>query len=347
MLETTGWGTGRREWMDVLRGLAVIMVVATHTIRLIEYSGDAIPVLPTIIEILTPLRMPMLFVLSGMLVPRSLAKGTWAYLRGKLTKILYPYVLWTVILALLTAFAASVFVFPDLFTALFVKSPTPLWFLGFLVLYFFIALLCRWVHPLVIAVVAVGLSMLPIEGEWEKFWYHAVSFFFGVALGPFISSFEKFLQNRLLCFVLFVGASAAMTIQTIYGQGPQGVIWKTVLAFAFFVGAAGLIMPIARSRILRPIRYIGERTIKVYILHWPFLEYSLRITAGDPDLSLRWLIPFTFLSGLVPPVIITLLADRFRAVEWFFEWNPPKRVKKGEPEPAVEPVENPRGRTPA
>lgn len=330
MLETSGWGTGRRAWMDILRGLAVIMVVATHTVRLTEYAEGSIPVIPTIVDILTPLRMPMLFVLSGMLVPRSLAKGTWAYLRGKLTKIAYPYVLWTVILASLGALTASIIVFPDLFTLLFIRPETPLWFLGYLVLYYLMALLCRWVHPLVIAVAAVPLSMLPIEGEWERFWYHAISFFFGVALGPFISGFESFLRNRLLCAVLFVGAGAAMTIQVLYGQGPQGVIGKTVLAFAFFVGTAGLIMPIDRARVLAPIRYIGERTIKVYILHWPFIEYSLRWTTNNTDLPVPWLLPITFLSGLIPPVLITLLADRYRGVAWFFEFNPPKRKKPRE-----------------
>ncbi|MDH6179908.1 fucose 4-O-acetylase-like acetyltransferase [Microbacteriaceae bacterium SG_E_30_P1] len=337
MLQTTEWGPGRRDWMDVLRGLAVIMVVVTHTVRLIQYYDDPVPVLPTIINILTPLRMPMLFLLSGMLVPRSLLKGTWGYLKGKLSKVLYPYVLWTVILALLSALAAGAFVFPDLFHLLFIESATPLWFLGYLVLYYAIALLCRWVHPLIIAVAAVGLSMLPIEGEWERFWYQAVAFFIGVALGPFISGFERFLDNRILCAVLFTAATVAVTIQNLYGQAPQGVIWKVVITVTFFVGAAGLVRPIASARFLSPIRYVGERTIKVYILHWPFIEYPLRWMTSNGDVPLRWLIPITFLCGLVPPVIITVLADRYRAVEWFFEWNPPaRRPRKAS---AKEPIE--------
>jgi len=321
-MQTTDWGPSRREWMDVLRGLAVIMVVVTHTVRLIQYYDEPVPVLPTIVNILTPLRMPLLFLLSGMLVPRSLVKGTWGYLRGKLSKVLYPYVLWTIILALLTAFSAAAFVFPDLLHLLFVESATPLWFLGYLLLYYLIALLCRWVHPLIIAVAAVGLSMLPIDGEWERFWYQAVAFFIGVALGPFIAGFEKFVGDRVLCAVLFVGALAAMTIQTLFGEAPQGAIWKVAVTLAFFVGAAGLVMPIAGSRALRPIRYIGERTIKVYILHWPFIVYPLIWLTTNTDLALGWLIPITFLAGIVPPIIITVLADRSRAVEWFFEWNP-------------------------
>ncbi|NYF09634.1 putative membrane protein YcfT [Leifsonia sp. AK011] len=323
---TTDWGPSRREWMDVLRGLAVIMVVVTHTVRLVQYYDEPVPVLPMIVNILTPLRMPLLFLLSGMLVPRSLAKGTWGYLKGKLSKVLYPYVLWTIILAFLTAFSVSVFVFPDLLHLLFVESATPLWFLGYLLLYYLIALLCRWVHPLIIAVAAVGLSMLPIDGEWARFWYQAVAFFIGVALGPFITGFEKFLTNRALCAVLFVGALAAMTIQTLVGESAQGVIWKVAVTLAFFVGAAGLVMPIAGSRAFRPIRYIGERTIKVYILHWPFIVYPLIWLTTNTDLALRWLIPITFLVGIVPPIIITVLADRYRAVEWFFEWNPRPRL---------------------
>ena len=327
-MQTTDWGPSRREWMDVLRGLAVIMVVLTHTIRLIEYYDESVPVIPTIINILTPLRMPLLFLLSGMLVPRSLVKGTWGYLRGKLSKVVYPYVLWTIILAFFAALSAVPFVFPDLLQLLFGESATPLWFLGYLVLYYLIALLCRWVHPLIIAVAAVGLSLLPIEGEWDRFWYQGVAFFIGVALGPFISGFEQFVKNRLLCAVLFVGALTAMTVQTLFGEGPQSPIWKVAVTVTFFVGAAGLIMPVAGSRVLRPIRYIGERTIKVYILHWPFIVYPLMWVTTNADLPLRWLIPVTFLVGIVPPLIITVLADRSRAVEWLFQWNPPARERR-------------------
>lgn len=319
----------RRGWMDVLRGVAVSLVVLAHAGLLTEfYSGFTFPGLQSAVSVINPLRMPLLFLLSGLLVPRSLAKGTWNYLRGKLTKVLYPYVLWTIVLIVIGMVTAAQIAPPNLLFAL-LQPETTLWFLGYLFCYYLIALLCRWVHPLVIATAALALGAILVDGQWERFWDRAVPFFIGVAIGRSIDGFETFLRQRVLCWVLLLAASAAMVSHVLWGWGVSDTIWMSVITVAFVVGVTGAIMPIAEASPLKPLRYLGKNTIKLYILHWTFIELTLRWLSQATTLGPRPLLGIAVFVAFVPPILVMLLADRFRVVDWLFEWNPRREERRG------------------
>lgn len=89
----------RQTWIDVVRGLAVILVVLVHAMQRAElFTGHEFTRLETLTIIVTPLRLPAMFLLSGLFVTRSLAKGPAAYVTGKLRRIAWPYLLWSVLL---------------------------------------------------------------------------------------------------------------------------------------------------------------------------------------------------------------------------------------------------------
>jgi len=82
-------------WMDSLRGAAIIAVVVMHAeLEATTATGVTLPAVHLVDALLGPVRMPLLVLLSGMLLPVSLAKGPWSHVRRKLAGIGWPYVVW-------------------------------------------------------------------------------------------------------------------------------------------------------------------------------------------------------------------------------------------------------------
>jgi fucose 4-O-acetylase-like acetyltransferase len=87
----------RLEWVDYLRGIAIVLVVYRHALLGIERSHVVVPyVLNDANMIFYSFRMPLFFLLSGIFISRSLAKRSFSQLAGiKFEKLLYPYLVWT------------------------------------------------------------------------------------------------------------------------------------------------------------------------------------------------------------------------------------------------------------
>lgn len=85
----------RMDWMDTLRGGAVVAVVVLHAqLTTSAVTGAELEPLRSLNELLAVVRMPLLMMLSGVLVSRSLAKGLGRHLDGKVRAILWPYAVW-------------------------------------------------------------------------------------------------------------------------------------------------------------------------------------------------------------------------------------------------------------
>ena len=70
----------RMTWMDLVRGGAIVLVVFWHAASVPDQLLDGAEpgyYVRKLNAALGPFRIPTLLVLSGLLVERSLAKGTW------------------------------------------------------------------------------------------------------------------------------------------------------------------------------------------------------------------------------------------------------------------------------
>lgn len=99
---THGSTSPREHWMDALRGVAVLLVVFTHTYTMPQGLDATFSCVAfaNIVQVFQSWRMPMLAFLAGVLLPRSVAKPTATYYRGKAERILWPFLVWMVLLAL-------------------------------------------------------------------------------------------------------------------------------------------------------------------------------------------------------------------------------------------------------
>ena len=128
----------RHDWMDGLRGLAIVAVVVLHA----ELVAGPVPAVAALDAALAPYRMPLLVCLSGMLLQRSLAKGWRRHLRGKAEAVLWPYVVWAGLdtaHVLLDAAVLGERVPWEWVPALAYAPHTYLWFLGHLFAYHLLA----------------------------------------------------------------------------------------------------------------------------------------------------------------------------------------------------------------
>lgn len=151
----------RELWIDELRRIAVLLVLVFHIIAVVkDATATTMPIATIVMDAIEPLRMPLLFVLSGMLVPRGLKKGSRRFLTGKLARILYPYVLWS----LITTFAIYVLSqtigfepVPHVSDLLFAPVGH-MWFLAVLFICYLTAWITRRVDPVVALLAAVVLG---------------------------------------------------------------------------------------------------------------------------------------------------------------------------------------------
>lgn len=316
--------------MDVLRGIAVLLVVLFHAIAIAaQESNHEFVRLEQVVNTISPLRMPMMFFLSGLLVPRSLAKGARTYISGKVRRVLYPYLLWSILMLLAFEVAASTIEWSSNASLLdIITDPFEhLWFLAYLFLYYMLALASRWVPATALAFAALIISSFPIEGwdDWTVFWARAVPFFIGMAIAQSTPSTLSLIKNRWVCATIFLTFLGTM-YATVLGltKIPQ-TAWSFPLVILAILSLAGLIAPIASTPLMRPLRFAGISSIQIYILHWPFLIFTLR-ALGREGYSSPWgMLAIGLTVGIVPAVVVALLSARFRAIEWLFVWNPPPR----------------------
>ncbi|MCH8562148.1 acyltransferase [Nesterenkonia sp. YGD6] len=82
--------------MDLLRGVAVLLVVVLHGSDIPRANGLGVDQWIQLNLYLEPFRMPLLMFLSGTLLPRSLTKSSATYLWGKFAGLIWPLMIWLV-----------------------------------------------------------------------------------------------------------------------------------------------------------------------------------------------------------------------------------------------------------
>ncbi len=312
MMAATESSGARAGWMDMLRGLAVLLVAVFH----IQYPlMERVPGTPDVLlrvgESMQPFRMPLLFFLSGLLLPRSLAKPPRTYVTGKLRGLVWPFVLWTVIVAitfealwrdedrwwLLTDATAMLTGFQHL------------WFLSVLIVCYALAPLTRlvpaWVLPLPMAFAS---SFLTSDAPWveygEKVLWYGAFFFAGAAVAEVVTRWQRLsplVPAGMLALALAWGYLAA-----------QDQELRTTLGFASFimslVGVLGITWLAPRVPRIRFLEWAGRGSIVVYLVNLTTITLAFE-SIDALGIEQPWLITLILIvAGLVIPVAMVPLS---------------------------------------
>lgn len=309
-----GHPAARLGWVDVARGIGILLVVYGHGLRAIYPA--AMPAEALVQDrLIYAFHMPLFFVLSGLFLWRSLAHDRAGFLGGRLKTIVWPYLLWSVVSGLIELVAARWVNTPLRLADVLLIPVQPIeqyWFLYTLFLCQLIAL-------------ALFPSRLVFAGAALAGWLVA----------PFI---DAGMVTRALASLPFVAAGVwgAEPLGRLAGGPLRGAALVLLAAAAVFallapVIVAGLpnrwvalaaalvgsLMVIALAMVAAGIgrggglALLGEASLAIYVLHTIF-SAGARIglkcvglpVAGLPMLAL------TTLAGIVFPYLVWLWAER-------------------------------------
>lgn len=309
---------GRAGWMDVVRGMAIIAVIVTHASGLVGIGP-----LRTLSDALHPFRQPLLMLLSGMLLERSLAKPQGAYYIGKLRHIVWPFLIWHAV-NITVKFGYHGLMVPANW------GPTGhMWYLLFIGIYYFVApAVLRLPAWLVVPALFVASATLTPPGDWGGLIYFSVFFFAGVL----VSRHWGIVRPAFLTQPALVTASvaAAVWLATAAAQHPGQVHSNPLLApivVLSFFAFAKLADVVVGTRPGRALAWVGRESLVFYILH---LYLQWMIAAIVPSRASEWFrFAVLLLGAFGGSALVAWARPRSRLVAALFEFPRLARRHRG------------------
>lgn len=323
--------TTRQIWMDILRGLAIFLVIGDHIIDHLISSGFFIhPFIFNINIALEPFRIPTLIVLSGMLLPLSLRKSPLDFFRGKLQYIAYPLVVWY-LLNVFMRFSgivaentdrASVHLFLQMFST---ETGFYLWYLRDLFLFYILFFILRKMPLALLVVASLSISAVPgLSFDAQRFLFLFGFFLIGYSLSttrlPYAHA-PIWLPMIIATLLVIATISAAF----LWGNVQYNVIYAPGVMSAIFIAARVSIYMVSRFQ-LNFLRVIGKNSLIFYVMHWPivWVTYHILRTAGQDNIFLLFVVPY-ILSVTLGFIVLYLEKFQFR-IQYLFRF--PDKIQR-------------------
>jgi uncharacterized membrane protein YcfT len=358
----------RSAWADAAKGLCILLVVSWHVIwkhyLLIDWRLPVpIPEVWSVFgRMLLPMRMPLFFVISGMFAATAVNRPWKAVARSRVAKFGYLYVVW---LGIHTAILAPIPIAfdteiardaGDLLEQLTI-SPTTLWYLFGLAVYFVVAKLLRKVPMTPVLMLALALSTasaanwIDSPGNRAALYQNLFFFLCGLYLRPHVENLaHKTNWWRVaaagLCYAVMLGVLVAFKANATPGVWPLASIAATIFGILVMSKVA------LWKRTGQWLAVLGRQTLPIYVIHMPMLALAHwlllePLAAGSQTLR--------FAAAALEPVVLTaalvafcLTAHRLllaAGADWLFdlparERRKPQsmRVAPAEPETELIPI---------
>lgn len=339
--------TKRMEWVDYARGIAIILVVYRHTMVGLKRSAQDVPTfLYNIQEFLVNVRMPVFFVLSGIFLSRSLLNKSGSDLiKKKATSLLYPYVLWTVILItmqiFLSTYTNSKRTAADYLYI--ITQPRELDHMWYLLALFntslVLILLSSWAikYPLLHLLLAVLLHFVSIfVNEYSllsDLLYYYVFLAIGVQVSNTILEYDK-KDNRTItkwffaALPFFIGGQLFWWYNIEPGYEPKYHIYLLpfliiilVACFIFYCGCRLLY----NAGIAKWLNLVGKSSLHIYILHILVISsFRIIFLKVFGITNVYFLICGSLLFGIGLPILAYLLTRKWPPIQYLFTLEKPK-----------------------
>ncbi|WDF32747.1 acyltransferase family protein [Arthrobacter agilis] len=284
-------------WLDSLRGVAILLVVVLHAGEAVRVAVGPTPAVDGVNLFLEPFRMPVLMFLSGILLPKSVAKPGREYFAGKASMVAWPYLLWSVIIL-----AASGDLTPASVVQILYLSPTYLWYLWFILVFYVIAYPLQRVPPLAVSAVGLAISfVLPDASRPETMAFLAAFFFFGAWCAANPQRMARVL-TRPWVVVLGAGAAAAVGALNLVGQE---VLYRAEYVWGVAGGLAVLCWAfprLAENRVTAALEFVGRYSIVFYVAHLGPIMIGLALADAIGVTEAWYLLPVLLLVGVGIPL---------------------------------------------
>jgi fucose 4-O-acetylase-like acetyltransferase len=336
---------GRFAAIDIARALAVVGVVANHSVDgLIAadlMSDDGI--IAEVNRALYIFRMPALAFLLGLFIPRGIEKrGTARYLKNRVIQVMWVWILWTLIQGGTQVLVSPVTNAPmSLVDVVSIWNPiAQFWFLPFLIVSTAIVTLLRPWSTSAGAVWKVAIVLVPSVLLWAATpnvaGVRGLGLLAFVALGAVVGTrtLGKTLQRQPIMWA--VSGCAGATILVV--AGGLGALPATLPAYPAvtvqlisLIGAAGgTVALLGVSSLLSRIRgisaalaSIGTQTMAIYLMH-VLIVAGARVAFARLGLPGSAIVCVAVMLGVAVPYLAGRYAERLH-IGWLF--RPPHRLE--------------------
>lgn len=346
-------------WLNVAKAVCILLVVMMHL-------GEQLALMPwahqgmlrdgwhDINGFIRPLRMPLFFLVSGLLASDSILRPRRDTQHKRLTRPLYLYVLWGTLGQAICPIDPTLPWFTLSADNRFLHVPllvTMSWYLVTLAMYYLLTRITLDLPVVLTLAICAVLSILgtvfepDMAGHQPKMLRCAIFFVAGVRMKDTILAFADRASLRRALVLGFAYVVAALV----------GVWADTFLLPVDIVAvAAGIVLSVLAARrlsgLVSPASWLAKRTLPIYLLHvfmMPLLAYFLAALAA-PVLDSFWagaIYPVIAVPVVVAPSLaLHALIRRTPAGAWLFDlplqhrtWSRPIPARAGDSQVALPP----------
>lgn len=307
----------RVEWVDVAKGLAIILVAIYHASLLLAQSGLGAPVWDDINAIFLTVRMPLFFLASGIFAAAVVQRSWRALWASRLALLVWAFVLWTVIRFVYFSaapmeqrpFETSL---PRLLAAP-VWPTTGLWFLHALVVFFAMSKVMwghvppSWQLGLAALCSVLFFSYLSMRNlSYDGMARYFVFFLAGLHLRNWILSVTDKPRPVLALLAVFAFGGAMVAIKTLGLAAVPGAL--TALGVVAVTASVLLARLLAATPLVRPLSFLGRNTLPIYVAHVILIAMiaTALAKAGVPT-EWRTMLPLCVATAAV---VVALVAEK-------------------------------------
>ena len=299
----------RIDSVDVGRGMAMLMVVGSHAIEWSRADEMSEPV-GTLHVIFASAMLPMFFFLSGALGSRAVASTWRKMLLSRVAPLLWVFILWQPVVFAYKFTAGQTLPEQDdtslaahlvRAAASLLRPSGELWFIWALAIFFVVVKLLHRIPPIAIGVLAgavslawlsfsdvlLGASLSRLLGPGLN---GLPTYFFFFVLGLFCSDITMKWMRRnsseisgrlVLVVVVWLGIVIPASIFQVFDEP----------ILVFVIKVLGLVGGLATAVLLasvRPLRYIGQASMPIYLTHSPLIVGCISILYATGLVGVPW-----------------------------------------------------------
>jgi uncharacterized membrane protein YcfT len=274
----------RLDWVDLAKGISIILVVMMHSAFGVGEATGEIGALHWVIAWANPFRMPEFFLISGLFLAAVIGRDWVRYADRRVVHYLYFYLVWAVI-HIAFKFALGAYGAGQAAGYLAFALVEPYGVLWFIYMLAVVSAAAKLLHTLKVphwAALALGaaLQIAPIHSGiyvLDQFCEFFVYFYAGYALAPAIFRLTEWAAARPLAAIAALAAWAAVNTLIVFTPGFAVLPTETHAGIASLPGVhlvaavAGSFALCVLSALLAKVpafdwlRWLGARSIVVYL----------------------------------------------------------------------------------